>query len=299
MPNPSTLHPGSSVTRATPSHIPNGDLRRAPHPRPVAVAPLAAQSITFGALSGQVTDAAGRPIADAEVRLTDPASGAERTTVTTRDGRFRFGLLGVAGTMSGRGDRLSARGHSWGVHVASGAAVSVRFTLRPAAPPVVTGTPSRRVPRRPRRSRGSSSEGYADITGSRRTIGDVATLSPFADADGIEGLPWRFAEVVVDGSRIGGVANPATSGAETVGLAMPTRGLALATAGGVGFDVEMSGSGVGLVGTTARAGPVGIVAVPRRGRDVGASAPPLPSAAPCSATRRMRSRARTTSAARS
>lgn len=216
--------------------------------------PVSGQSITFGALSGQVTDAAGSPVGDAEVRLTDPASGAMRTVVTTRDGRFRFGLLGVARydvTAEAIGFRPVVQ---LGVHVASGAAVSVRFTLRPAAAPVVardtvqaraaTATPLSWLAER----------GYADITGSRRTIGDVATLAPFADADGIEGLPWRLADVVVDGSRIGGVANPSTSGAETVGLAVPTRGLALATAGGVGFDVEMSGSGVGLVGTTARGG---------------------------------------------
>lgn len=216
--------------------------------------PLAAQSITFGALSGQVTDAAGKPLADAEVRLVDPSSGAERSVITARDGRFRFGLLGVA-----RYDVIAeAIGYRPVVHVGvvveSGSAVLVRLRLRSAAPPVVardtvfarsaTAAPLSWLAER----------GYGDVTGSRRTIGDVATLSPFADAEGVEGLPWRMAEVVVDGSRVGGVGSPGTAGAETVGLAIPTRGLALASAGGVGFDVEMSGTGVGLVGTTMRGG---------------------------------------------
>jgi len=217
-------------------------------------APLAAQSITFGALSGRVTDASGRPLVDAEVRLVDPSSGAERTAVTGRDGRFRFGLLGVA-----RYDVLAeAIGFRPMVHagvvVESGAAVLVNMTLRAAAPPVVTQDTvfARSATAAP--LSWLVERGYGDVTGSRRTIGDVATLSPFADAEGIEGLPWRMAEVVVDGSRVGGVGSPGTAGAETVGLAVPTRGLALASAGGVGFDVEMSGTGTGLVGTTARGG---------------------------------------------
>lgn len=219
-----------------------------------SAAPAEAQSITFGALSGQVTDAAGKPIGDAEVRLVDPSSGAERTAITARDGRFRFGLLGVA-----RYDVIAeAIGFrpmvQVGVVVESGSAVLVKLALRAAAPPVVardtvfarsaTAAPLSWLVER----------GYGDVTGSRRTIADVATLSPFADPDGIEGLPWRMAEVVVDGSRVGGVGSPGTAGAETVGLAVPSRGLALASAGGVGFDVEMSGTGTGLVGTTARGG---------------------------------------------
>jgi Carboxypeptidase regulatory-like domain/TonB dependent receptor len=219
-----------------------------------AAAPTMAQSITFGALSGQVQDAAGRPIADAEVRLVDRESGAERTAITSRDGRFRFGLLGVAQY------DLSAEAIGYrpvvhiGVHVESGATVAVRLSLRAAAPPVVARDTVQARAATAAPLSWLVERGYGDITGSRRTIGDVATLSPFADGSGIEGLPWRLAEVVVDGSRVGGVGNPATSGAEAVGLAIPTRGLALASAGGVGFDVEMSGSGTGLVGTSTRGG---------------------------------------------
>lgn len=219
-----------------------------------SAAPMAAQSIAFGALSGQVIDAAGKPIGDAEVRLIDRASGAERTTVTTRDGRYRFGLLGVAQyDLAAEAIGFRPVVHL-GVHVESGAAVMVRVRLRATVPPVVTRDT---VYARAATAAPLSwlvERGYGDITGSRRTIGDAATLSPFADADGVEGLPWRLAEVVVDGARVGGVGNPATSGGETVGLAVPSRGLALASAGGVGFDVEMSGTGSGLVGTSARGG---------------------------------------------
>lgn len=219
-----------------------------------AAAPLAAQSITFGALSGQVTDPSGRPIADVEVRLIDQSSGAERTTVTLRDGRFRFGLLGVA-LYDVAAEAIGFRPvvHI-GVHVTSGSAEVLGITLRPAPPPVVTRDTVRARAAAATPLAWLVERGYGDIAGSRRTISDAAAFSPFADADGIEGLPWRYAEVVVDGSRVGGVGNPATTGGEAVGLAIPSRGLALARAGGVGFDVEMSGSGTGLVGTSARGG---------------------------------------------
>ena len=220
----------------------------------IVAGPVAAQSLSFGSLTGTVSDIEGRPLADVEVRLVDQSSGAERFAITERDGHFRFALLGVAKydlVAEAIGFRPLVH---LGVDVASGAAISVAMRLRAAAPPVVardtvraravTATPLAWLVER----------GYGDIASSRRTIIDAAALSPFADADGIEGLPWRYAEVVVDGSRIAGVANPATTGSETVGLAIPSRGLAQAGAGGVGFDVEMSGSGTGLVGTSSRGG---------------------------------------------
>lgn len=251
---PSRIHLGPSVPRV-PLHRP---IRAATLAglllAGAAIAPLSAQSITFGVLSGQVTDPSGKPIADAEVRLIDQSSGAERMTVTLRDGRFRFGLLGIA-LYDVVAEAIGYRPvvHI-GVPIASGSAGMLEISLRPTSPPVVTSDTVRARAASARPLAWLVERGYGDIAGSRRTIFDAAALSPFADADGIEGLPWRYAEVVVDGSRIGGVGNPATTGGETVGLAIPSRGLATARAGGVGFDAEMSGSGSGLVGTSARGG---------------------------------------------
>jgi hypothetical protein len=47
-----------------------------------------AQSLTFGQLEGFVRDGARRPVATAEVRVEDRASGAVRYTLTGRDGSF-------------------------------------------------------------------------------------------------------------------------------------------------------------------------------------------------------------------
>lgn len=216
--------------------------------------PLLAQSVTFGALSGRVTDGAGAPLREVEVRLVDRSSGAERTAITGSDGRFRFPMLSAA-----RYDvNAEAIGYRplvhVGVNVEPGRAVGMTMQLRPATPPVVV--------RDTILARGSTvvplswlaERGYADVAGGRRVLSDIAALSPFADPDGIEGLPWRLAEVVVDGARVGGAPHPGSAGGETIGLAFPTRGIADASAGGVGFDVEMSGSGTGLMGTSARGG---------------------------------------------
>jgi hypothetical protein len=57
-----------------------------------------AQGGGSGELSGQVTDPSGAVISGAEVKLSNTATGAVRTTVTTADGIYRFSALPVVGT---------------------------------------------------------------------------------------------------------------------------------------------------------------------------------------------------------
>lgn len=59
----------------------------------MAPAPAFAQDYTSGALTGEVTDAAGTPIADAAVTLTSEDQGFTRSATTSASGTFRFVAL--------------------------------------------------------------------------------------------------------------------------------------------------------------------------------------------------------------
>lgn len=212
------------------------------------------QSVTFGALSGRVVDGRGLPVSSAEIRAVDRASGAERFAVTGRDGLFRFGLIAAAAyDVSAEAVGFRPVVHT-GVMVSAGSEIELTLRLAAAAPPVTTIDTVL--------ARGRTSEplswlaerGYADLVGGRRLLSDAAGLSPFADAGGIEGLPWRHTDVMVDGARIGSLGLPRSNGLETVALAAPLRAMANVAAGGLGFDTEVGGTGVGLRAHALRAG---------------------------------------------
>lgn len=59
----------------------------------IIAAPAAAQDLTAGAVTGNVTDEAGAPVAGAAVTLTSNDQGFTRTTTTTSNGAFRFSSL--------------------------------------------------------------------------------------------------------------------------------------------------------------------------------------------------------------
>ncbi len=219
-----------------------------------ALSSAGAQSLSFGELEGVVLDAGGQPVGGAEVRVRDRSSGATRWTLTTREGTFRFSVL-----PAGRYDvTAEALGYRPVVHtdvvIAAGHSVRVAATLRRADPPVtaVDTVVSRAATSAP--GAWLVDRGYADLFGSRRTAGDGAFASSRADAQGVEGLPWRYTEMLIDGSRSAGVGTPGALGDDAAGLAMPIRGAAALSVGGMGFDAEVGGSGVGIVTTTRRAG---------------------------------------------
>jgi len=215
---------------------------------------LAAQSVTYSALRGRVVDAAGQPVAEVEVRVRDRASGSERAVLTARDGAFSFTTLMPASydvTAEALGFRPTV--HT-GVALLAGGSVRVTIRLARATPPVHTvDTVVAHSATSPAMS-WLSERGYADLVGGRRVLSDVAGLSPLADRDGIEGLPWRLAEVTVDGARTSGVGQPRAVGFETAALAAPLRAMATIGTGSVGYDVEAGGTGTGLRATSARAG---------------------------------------------
>lgn len=220
----------------------------------VLPAPLAAQSLSVGRLGGVVLDAAGRPLRDVEVRVMDRAGGSERAVTSARDGSFRFEAL-----PDGRYDLLAeALGYvparHLDVRVGAGVARFVEVRLAAATPPVT------RIDTIPRRGDVGSlgqwmlERGYADLVGARRIGADIAGFAAGADVNGVEGLPWRLSGSLVDGARFASPMAQAGNGADAVGLSLPVRGIATASVGGLGYDAEVGGSGVGLRATTLRGG---------------------------------------------
>jgi len=216
--------------------------------------PVRAQSATYGALSGIVVDSIGHPLTDAAVRLLDRASGATRHAVTARDGRFRFGVLGPA-VYDVSVEALGFRPVVYlGVSVGAGEVPVIRLDLRRERPPVVRADTLRAMGARVEPGTWMFARGYAELLGGRRRATDVASTSSVAGEDAVEGLPWRFADLVVDGARAGSVGAMGYAGNATQGAAAPSRALAAASVGGTGFDVEMGGTGVGINASSLRGG---------------------------------------------
>lgn len=215
---------------------------------------LPAQSLTFGELAGTVTDPARRPVGSAEVRAVDKGSGAVRATLTGRDGRFRFSVL-----PAGRYDvTVEALGYRPVVHldvaIAAGFGATLTPMLRESAPPVTVVDTVREVAGTSGAGAWLFDRGYAELLGSRRIGSEASALTSTADELGVEGLPWRLTDAMIDGSRASGIGGQGGTGADAAGLAIPLRSAATLTAGGLGFDVEAGGSGVGITATTLRAG---------------------------------------------
>jgi hypothetical protein len=222
----------------------------------LAALPLSAQSTVHGALNGRVVNAAGLPVHQAEVRIVERASEATRQFSTGRDGNFRFALL-TPGTYDIAIEALGYRPMRYlGVNVEAGATPAVRIPLRSEAPPVTRVDTMRAAGVRPDPLSWLWERGYAELAGGRRLATDAAALSVVADETSVEGLPWRYAELMVDGSRVNAFATPGDAGSVTSALAIPMRALTAVSVGGVGYDVEASGTGVGLNARSLRGGGV-------------------------------------------
>lgn len=219
-------------------------------------APAHAQNLTFGQLSGVVRDGIGRPVPTANVRVEERASGAVRSTSTARDGSYIIVSL-PAGRYTVRVEALGYRPVVLlDVDVGASRAARLNATIQAAVPPV---TKVDTVPRRG--DAGTAGDwlferGYGELVGPRRLVSEVALLSTVADESTVEGLPWRYTEAMVEGARVGFVGSPTGLGTDGAGLALPTRAFSSARAGGLGFDVEVGGSGVGVLATSQRGGRI-------------------------------------------
>lgn len=215
-------------------------------------APVHAQNLTFGQLSGTVRDGSGRPVPTAHVRVEERASGAVRATSTARDGSFLIVSL-PAGRYTVRVEALGYRPVVLlDVDVGASQATRLNAAIQAAAPPVTT------VDTVPRRGDAGTAgdwlfeRGFGELVGPRRLVSEVALLSTVADESSVEGLPWRYTEAMVEGARMGFVGSPTGLGTDGAALALPTRAFSGARAGGLGFDVEVGGSGVGVSATSQR-----------------------------------------------
>jgi hypothetical protein len=215
---------------------------------------LGAQGLAHGGVQGAVRDDAGRPIADTEIRLTERGGGALRTAVTARDGSFRFNLV-APGAYDLAAEALGFRPVVIsGLSVAAGAVSAVRVTLPRQAPPVTRIDTIVAVGTRAAPLHWLQERGYADLVGGSRLATDLVGLAPSADERAVEGLSWRHADVLVDGAHASPFVAPTGGGLALLGTPVPSRGVAGSRVGGLGFDVEVGGSGVGLALATRRGG---------------------------------------------
>ena len=239
----------------------------------IAGVAVEAQSLTFGQLEGVVRDGARRPVPSAEVRIEDRASGAVRYAQTSRNGSFR--LVSIP---AGRYDvRVEALGYRPVVHldidVGPDRSARLEPVIRLAPAPVTTVDTVARRGDLATASDWLFERGYAELVGARRLASDVAGLSTTSDEHGIEGLPWRYTDAMIEGSRASFVGSPGGSGLDGAALALPTRGLSSARVGGLGFDVEVGGSGLGVLATSQRGGRASVTRAVTEGgtANIGAS----------------------------
>ena len=213
-----------------------------------------AQSLTFGELVGSASDPASRPIVGADVRAVDQRSGAVRWLRATRDGRFRFTVL-PAGRYDVTVEALGYRPVVFvGVIVSASHSASVAAVLHEATLPVTQVDTVNVVASATSAGAWLHDRGFVELGGARRVASEAFVASTAADAMGVEGLPWRLTETLVDGARSVSHGGPGGAGADAAALALPTRSASALSVGGLGFDVEVGGTGVGLVSTTRRAG---------------------------------------------
>ncbi|HRQ77477.1 MAG TPA: TonB-dependent receptor [Gemmatimonadaceae bacterium] len=207
---------------------------------------LAAQSLTAGRVEGTLRDAARRPVFDALISLVERSSGARFEATTDRSGSFRIATLPVG--------RYAFTAEALGyiplrvleVTVSAGPVTRLDLTLRTATPPVSTVDTLAGGSGRVQAGGWLLERGYADLVGERRVGSDLSAFSTAADALSIEGLPWRYAAPMLDGALGVTRAAPSGTGAEAGAALLPLRFIAEADVGGLGSDVEVGGSGVGI-----------------------------------------------------
>ncbi len=218
-----------------------------------------AQSIVAGSISGNVLDESGQPLSRVHVTLTAEGTGAPQELETGRSGQFEFGLL-APGTYELVAERLGEQPmRVEGIVIGSGSRVRIPIELSPAAPPVTNVHVVRWG------ARGGASAGtdgaprFADLELNRlphvsREIAELGRFSSSSSASlASEGLPGRFAGVVVDGVAYEGAQHPGLP--QTI---LPTAPFAVSAFDGLemlggGVDVEYAGfAAPRLVGFTRR-----------------------------------------------
>ncbi len=197
----------------------------------LGASPVAAQSISGGALQGRVVDALGSPIFDAEVSIIAQASGAVFLTTSRRSGEALISAL-PPGDYDIRAEALGYRPKLMrGVPVRPGAPSRVTVVLEVEAPPVtqvdtVTFSGGAAAWIRPGAGRWMSRLELRDLPDHGRTLADLGRLSSeLSEGGGSWGLPPRFTRVYLDGLAVEPARLPGTVADPLTALAVPRSGL--------------------------------------------------------------------------
>jgi len=214
--------------------------------------PLAAQSLSAGAVGGTVRSVDSLRVGDASVSLIDDVTGTRRVLQTPRNGSFSFELL-LPGDYTLLIERFGYRPlRILSVPVRAGALVRVDPMLRPGGPESGIDTVAYRgVPAGGTHLaliEGHAPNDLARIADTRLLATGASSLFP-GTGDGMdaEGLPGALGAIAADGVTRWSPRHPRLPGADLDGLAFPLddlRGLGM-MAGGT--DAEWPGAGGGVL----------------------------------------------------
>ena len=217
-----------------------------------SAAPLRAQSISAGSLQGAVMDSLGVPLYEADVTITDRATGVARTARTARGGGFEFPVL-ATGDYDLYVERLGFRPRLVeAVPVRPGLARVVEVRLAAAAPPVAqvdtvgfAGDPLRGAGG----TRWLAGRDIADLTDDRALLTNVAGLfaagTPSLQA---EGQPARLGGLLVDALPFVPARHPRSADGALDALVFPLAAFSQAALlSGGGEDAERAASGGGVL----------------------------------------------------
>lgn len=220
--------------------------------------PLQAQTTTTGALSGTVTDAAGRPVLDALVSLRHSATGLVHETDSGRRGMFAVGFL-QPGAYELTVEQIGyAPRQLKGIQVRAGRSREVTVTLAAADSGAVRQQVSLYDGRPVPASLFGGSQWLPPFTvrevpSSGREVTDVLPMASSADDRwSVEGLPSRLSSLMVDGMLFRPAAHPQLG--MNPGVPFALSGVESAELVTNGVDVGWSGAAASFLAIETRGG---------------------------------------------
>lgn len=239
---------------------------------------VAGAQASDAAITGQVRDLNGRPLADVEVSARDESTGFRTTVTTNAAGRFALLQLPLGGpyalTIRRVGYRSAVRG---GYALALGTRVRADVVLAPVAATLdaVRVSADRDAARRETVG-GSYRVGaaqLAQVPAVNRSFTDLASLAPTTGAqNALLGQRWTSTDVRVDGAQTRNMLRAGEAGAGPFTLSLEAIREFEVTA--ADYDVTQGRQGGGAIRAATKAGSnavEGAVFAYRRGSDLGAA----------------------------
>ena len=179
----------------------------------LVAAPLGAQTLTSGMITGVVRGADGAPLSEVHVIAQEAGTGLSRSMRTDAEGRFEFRLL-AQGEYSVLAEKLGYQPRVlFDVPLASGRVVDVEMAIEPVEPPVLRVDSVRFGAHRGGWSQAGSSRWFGELELEAPRVREVADeltqLSSTTDIDGsVEGLPASFTRFATEGFAFAPLATP-------------------------------------------------------------------------------------------